>query len=523
MNRDANFPLPVPNAAPRLVAVIDVGASSLRMQIAEIRSDGSIRKIESFSQALSLGKDSFTRGKITKETIENCVHVLAIYRAKLDEYGIVDSNQIRMVATSAVKEAGNRLAFQDRIFVATGFELDPFDEAELHRVTYLGLTPYMESEPQRFEKETLVVEVGGGTTETLWLSKRDVTFAKTFRLGGLRLRQRLEIFDTPLIKSRELMEQEIRKSIEQLNDALKDSKPDCLIVMGSDVRFAAEKITQSPIGGELIEIKVKDFEKFIDKVLKRTPENLVTNYRMSLPDAQLLGPGLLTQLTIAKDLGFERIHVANINLRDGLLKEMSSGLAWSNAIQTQIIRSATQLARKYHFREEHSVHVAELACKLFDQLQVTHELPLRFRGLLHIAALLHEIGEFISSRSRHKHSLYLINNSELFGVGAHDRKIIGLIVRYHRGASPSSSHDGYSSLSRDDRVAVAKLASILRIAIALNSSHKQRVQEISCKQLSHRVEIVSADNKDFTLEELEVREAGKMFEDIFGKPVVLTS
>ena len=119
-------------AGPRLVAVIDIGASSLRMQIAEIHDDDRIVRLESFEQAVSLGKDSFIKGRIDKSTIEDCVHVLSIYRAKLDEYGISDPGQIRVIGTSGLREAANRMAFQDRIFIATGFEIEPFDEAELH-------------------------------------------------------------------------------------------------------------------------------------------------------------------------------------------------------------------------------------------------------------------------------------------------------------------------------------------------------------------------------------------------------
>ena len=137
MSRESTYPN-LNDQLPRLVAVIDIGASSLRMQLAEISQNSEIRKLESFSQAVSVGKDSFIKGYIEKSTIEDCVRVMEIYRAKLNEYGVVDPDSIRVIATSGVREASNRLAFIDRIFVATGFEIEPFDEAELHRVTYLG-------------------------------------------------------------------------------------------------------------------------------------------------------------------------------------------------------------------------------------------------------------------------------------------------------------------------------------------------------------------------------------------------
>lgn len=107
------------HAMPGPVAVIDVGTSSIRLAIAEILTDGRIRNLENLSQGVSLGKDTFTRGEIEKGTIEECVRVLRAYRQKLDEYRISSPENLRVVATSAVREAANRLAFIDRLYVAT--------------------------------------------------------------------------------------------------------------------------------------------------------------------------------------------------------------------------------------------------------------------------------------------------------------------------------------------------------------------------------------------------------------------
>ncbi|WP_210421387.1 Ppx/GppA phosphatase family protein [Mariniblastus fucicola] len=505
-----------------MVAVIDVGASSLRMQIAEIRYDGSIRKLESFSQALSLGKDSFSTGVIARDTIENCVHVLSIYRAKLDEYEITDPDNIRVIATSGVNEASNRLAFLDRIYVATGFEINSFDEAELHRITYRGIQPYIKSAPKYFKGETLAVEVGGGTTEALWLSNGNVAFARAYRLGALRMRQRLELYDAPLAKARELMERQIRDTIVLLKDSVPDTM-DSLIAMGGDIRFAASEIKQSTIGNELVDIKLKALERFVNEVLESSPEHIVMRHHMSLPDAQLLGPGLLTVATFARAWGIDKITVANVNLRDGMISEMAKGRMWNPSIGEQILRGATQLGRKYHFNEAHSIHVAKLTSMLFDQLQPLHGMSGRFRGLLQVAAILHQVGSFISNKGSHKHSMYIIENSEFFGIGSEDKRIVALVARYHRRAMPSSRHIGYSSLSRDLRVAVSKMSSILRLAIALNASNTQRIDSIKCKMLPHEIQLVTEDMSDLSLERMELRQAGRLFESIFGKPVVLTS
>ena len=138
------------------VAVIDVGATSIRMAIAEIDGTGAVRTLETLSQAVSLGKDAFTKGTIDKATIEDCVRVLKTYRTKLQEYQISDPDQIRVVATSAVSEANNRLAFLDRVYIATGFQIEPIEDAELNRVTYMGIQPYLKTEPSLASASTIV-------------------------------------------------------------------------------------------------------------------------------------------------------------------------------------------------------------------------------------------------------------------------------------------------------------------------------------------------------------------------------
>ena len=158
---------PAAAAQPRPVAVIEVGTTSIRMAIAEVEARGSIRMLEALSQGVTLGKDSFTRGEIGKQTIEDCVRVLKAYRRKLEEYGIRQVDQVRVVATSAVREALNQMAFVDRIYIATGLTVQPIDEAEVHRITYRSIQPLLAGEPRFTDGHTIICEVGGGSTELL--------------------------------------------------------------------------------------------------------------------------------------------------------------------------------------------------------------------------------------------------------------------------------------------------------------------------------------------------------------------
>jgi exopolyphosphatase/guanosine-5'-triphosphate,3'-diphosphate pyrophosphatase len=510
-----------PARSSKPVAVVDIGTTSVRMAIAEINTSGGVRKLESLSQAVRLGKDTFTAGFIRKSTIEECVRVLRRYRQVLAEYGISSPEQIRVVATSAVREARNRLAFIDRIYIATGFRVEPIDEAEVNRVTYLGVQPLLQASPSLSTVRTLIVEVGGGSTELLVVRGGDVVYANALRLGSLRLRETLEAYRTPTLKVREMMENQIERAIKQVTENVPQTGKVEILAMGGDVRFAASRLVTDWNPNQLSRISLVQLERLTDKLLSMSDDAIVRNYHLSFAEAETAGPALLTYMQLARTYGLDTVLVANINLRDGLLNEMAAKAIWTEQFSNQIIRSALDLGRRYHFDEPHARHVADLSRRLFQAIRDEHQLDHRHEIILYVAALLHEIGYYVSQQSHHKHSLYLIKNSEMFGLSRRDVLLAALVARYYRRASPQPSHEGYATLSRDERVAVAKMAAMLRVAVALDDSRSQRIADFTCNREPGRFVITVPTVKDLSLEQLAIRQNGSLFEETFGVPVLL--
>jgi exopolyphosphatase/guanosine-5'-triphosphate,3'-diphosphate pyrophosphatase len=271
----------------------------------------------------------------------------------------------------------------------------------------------------------------------------------------------------------------------------------------------------------LASISVDDLNRLTNKVVQMSDDAIVRKYHMPFPDAESLSPALLAYLHLARLLGVEKILVSSANLRDGLLREMGEGRAWTEDFRRQIFRSAVELGRKYHFDEDHGTHVALLSRLLFQAMASEHGLDPRFELILSLAATLHEIGSFISNTSMHKHSMYLITNSDLFGLGTQDMLLVGLVARYHRRAMPKPTHQGFNTLDRDRRVAVLKLAAMLRIAIALDASRSQRVHEIRCSRSGNRLVVTVPNVDDLSVEQLAMKQGTGMFEDVFGMKVLL--
>lgn len=512
-----------PDVPNRPVAVIDIGATSIRMAIAEIDESGQVHPLESLSQAVTLGKDTFTQRRIKKTSIEDCVRVLKSYRRLLLEYGITRPDQMRVVATSAVREAINRLAFLDRVYIATGMEIEPLDEAEVNRITYMGIQPQLQADPRLASSRSVVVEVGGGSTEVLVVQSGNVLFSHTYRLGSLRLLEQLEKIDAPPVKQRAIMENQILRIVAQIREHVGGDMPLDMIASGGDMRFAVGHLTEAWDPSELAYLSVEDLNAFTRRILLMSEDEIVQRYGISFQDAETVAPALLSYVLLARSFDQTKIAVSDTNLRDGLLQDMAIRDVWTANFRSQIIRSAISLGRRFDFDEKHARHVATLSRTIFSDLQAEHQLDPKMELILYLAALLHEVGLYINTRSNHKHAMYIIRNSELFGLSRKDVLLIALVARYHRRSSPQPQHEGYSMLDRSDRVAVSKLAAILRIAIALDDSRSQRINDMHCRVDKKRLIITVNGVEDVSLEQLAMRQSGTLFEETYGLPPQIRS
>ena len=505
----------------RLVAVIDIGATSIRMSVAEISAEGSFRTLDTLVQAVDLGREAFDTRRISRPTIERSASILRRYQRVLREYGIKNTSQIRVVATSAVREATNRLAFTDRIYIATGLVVDVIDEAEVNRVTFMGITPHLERDETLHKARSVVVEVGGGSTELLMMRDGNMLLSDTFRLGSLRLTQSLEPISSSANRRRQLMEYQIARVIDRISENVSEEPDTRMIAIGGDIRFAAHRILEHWEPETLAEIPTKKLEALTDDVLRHNEDMVVKKYGISYIEAATVGPALLVYLMLAKQFSVDTVLVAETNLRGGLIYEMASRGSWTEAFRKQIVRSAISLGRKFDVDEDHALQVADLASELFAQLRREHRLADRFEVLLHIAAILYQVGNFVNTRSSHKHAMYIIRNSELFGLGRSDLLLVGLVTRYHRRASPQPTHEGYATLQREDRVVVSKLAALLRVAIALDETRSGRVRQIRCVHEGKRLVIEIPGVEDVSMEQIALRQNGSLFQEVFGIPVML--
>ncbi|OGV62361.1 MAG: hypothetical protein A3K19_15930 [Lentisphaerae bacterium RIFOXYB12_FULL_65_16] len=515
---------PTVAAPPTPLAVIDVGTTSIRMEIAQVDAEGKLHQLDNLHHPVSLGKDTFTSGAIAAETTEDCVRGLSGFCKVLREYHIpLEPRQVRAVATSAVREATNRDAFLDRIFVATGLTVEAVDEAEVNRFTYLSVQPLIRGERLLRKSSTLIIEVGGGSTEMLALRDERVQFSQAYHLGSLRLREMLEEHHAPAARVRDIIDGNVRRTVEQIAALLPENEPVNVLIMGGDARFAVTHLNPGWNWERtgLVRLQVSRLAELTDEVLSYSVDELVRRYHITYPEAETLGPALLTYLRLAQRLHLRRLFVTAITMRDGVLAELASQGTWSTEFTEQILSSATVFGQKCHVDEPHAGHVAALAIHLFRALHEAHHLPARYELILRVAALLHETGRFVSTRNHHHHSMYLITNSDLFGLGSRDLMLTALVVKYHRQELPGPADPAYTRLDRESRVLVAQLAAILRIADALDRCRTQRIRGIAVTVREDAFVIDVRNAEDLTMERVALEQRSQLFTQVYGMTVIL--
>ena len=511
---------PASAAVAKAVAAVDVGANALRMVIAEVFPDGQIELLERLQRAARLGQDTFRRGRLGGQSMRAAVQILREYRQLLDLYKV---EKVRAVATSAVREAGNADTFLDRVFMATRLNVEVIDTSEESRLTVSAVRKAVGDALGISHRATLIADVGGGSTLLTLLQDGEIATSQSLRLGSIRLQEMFSTSEEPPRRSAEMLRHHISNAVATFQNSLPLTGIESFVAVGGDARFAAREIGEPTESADLAVVRREAFDQLVERCECHTAEELSKRYGLPFAEAETLNPALLVYQVLLQKTQAEQMIVSHVSMRDGLLLELAREVTGKEdeALLKGVIHSATSLAEKYHVDIHHAGNVAEVAVRLFDFLQADHGLGPRHRLLLRVAGLLHEVGGFVSSRAHHKHSEYLIANSEIFGLNRQEITLVSQIARYHRRSIPRASHPAYMALTRESRVIVNKLAALLRVADALVRGHTRKTPELRLERQGDELVVLFPGTSDLLLEERAIETKGDLFEDIYGMKIRL--
>jgi exopolyphosphatase/guanosine-5'-triphosphate,3'-diphosphate pyrophosphatase len=503
-----------------VIAVIEVGSSAIRMVVAELGPKLAIHYLENLQKPVALGKDVFTTGRLNHGTMRQAIEILTNFKSVLEGYNV---KNLHAIATSAVREAANRESFIDQVFVRTGIDVEVIEGAEENRLDLIAVEDALQGRFEFDKKNCLIIEVGTGSTEITLTTKGEVSLTRTLAIGPIRLPEQAAVDKTDSSALQRLLKRHVHAMADGLRREYNLAEIDSFIAMGSSMRFLAKQLHEQN-GDKLSVLDPKEFSEFVKSLFKLSTEEIADKYTLPYADAEALTPSLLIYANFLTETQAAQILVPTVSIRDGLLLEMSqlvSGYRRTD-LSRQVIHSARSLGKKYRYDEPHATLVAQSALKLFDLLKEDHGLGPRERLLLEVAGLLHDIGIFISPSSHHKHSFYLINAAEVFGLRKTDKDIVANVARYHRRSVPKPTHIPYMSLPRADRAVVSKLAAILRIAEALDASHQQKLKDFTLERYRDTYTLwIPEEAGDISMERQSLARKSDLFADVFGATILL--
>jgi exopolyphosphatase/guanosine-5'-triphosphate,3'-diphosphate pyrophosphatase len=501
----------------RPVAVLDLGASAIRLLVAELVPSGSPQILEEASRAVFLGKDAFTGGRLGAATIESTLRALEGFRRIMDSYGVV---RYRAVATSAVREAANRETFLDRVRLRTGIDVEVIDGSEENRLTYMAVRESLKDHEVLTSGDALLVEVGGGSADLSFLRRGEPIYSGTYSLGSIRMRQNLAAWHGSHDQRVRLFRRTVQNIVEDIRREMPLREARQFLALGGDARFAADQVAGED-RGRVRGCPRERFLSFCEETVALDEEALVEAYRLPLVEVETLVPALLVYRELLLETQADSVLVPDATLRAGLLLDMvrteeGHGL---EDFSRQVLASAAALGEKYRYDAPHARQVAALALRLFDDLRAEHGLGIRDRLILEVAALLHDIGIFVNLRGHHKHGQYILSVSEIFGLSRDDMAVIANVARYHRRAAPNKSHLPYMALDSGARVLVNKLAAILRVANALDADHLQKVRDVKVVREDEQWVLEVDGGGDLTIERLAALARADLLTEVFGRKV----
>jgi exopolyphosphatase / guanosine-5'-triphosphate,3'-diphosphate pyrophosphatase len=491
------------------------------MEAAEVKPGQPAKILASDREVTRLGESVFRTGSVSEEAIEATCVVLArmagLYR-RLEAAGV------RVVATSAIRDARNQKTFIERASFAVGAPVEIISGREEARLIHLGV----ESTWPLESRNMLIIDIGGGSAEIIASEHGHLLDSFSKPLGAVRLKENFLKSDPPTSQQLHQMQEYIQQKLEGPVTKLGSTRWDRAVATSATAAAVAAAIARVPRSERDAIDRLRLATTQVRKLYEKLSESGLSVRRkvtgIGPRRAEIIVPGMAVLLAFLDEFQLPAVYYSRAGVRDGIIADLAGrnvGGELSRLSRDQR-REVETMGRRYGVALDHARKVAEISNLLFTALEPLHELPAATGKLLEAAAFLHDVGHYVSDSSHHKHSWYLVANSDLAGFTERERVLIAAICRYHRRSLPNPEHAAYQSLSTEEKRTMMLLFPILRLADNLDRSHDQRIRGVECRIRNGQVCLELRAQGDIDLEQWAAERAAAAFEQVYQRPIRVT-
>lgn len=505
-------------------AAVDIGSNSIRLLVADcVLSNGlpRIARIAEDRQVVRLGSTVFKSGSVEAPVMDE---VCAVLRRFQDTWRKHEVLGVRAVATSATRDASNQAEFVTRAADALGASIETISGQEEARLIHLGVQTVW---PQP-KQQVLMVDVGGGSAELIASESGVYRDGYSRPLGAVRLTEVFLKKDPPTEKQVRELEEYIEEKLALPLQRLGGRRYDRVIATSASaaaVVCAANRIARTNReAADRMKATVSQVRKLYRELVTRSVAERRKVAGIGPRRAEIIVPGAAVFWKVLERFGLESMHYSMAGVRDGIIADLTlRGVGRANIrLSGEQRRAVEALARKFGVATRHAKKVAEHALNLFEALSPLHSLAPSFGKLLEAASYLRDAGHYVSDTGHHKHSHYLIRNSDLAGFTDAERSFVALLCRYHRKTMPTARHLEFQALDAEQRRALVMLTPLLRLADALDRSREQHVQGIEVEMDGEAIRMRLQSHRDVSLEQWAAEANAEIFRSVYGRNLMLT-
>jgi len=509
--------------SPETLAAIDVGTNSFHLIVVRLLGENRFSVIAKEKIVVRLGESASQIKHLGEEAMNRGVEAMNLFALVAARTGA----RVRAVATSAVREASNGDEFVERVREAAGIDIEVISGPEEARLIYLGV---MQALPV-FNRRIALFDIGGGSIEFLVGEQGRILYANSFKIGAIRMTQRFFPRERVTTQEVEACRLFIRGDIYHASQEIRRHGIRELIASSGTAQTIAAmaiaargEVAPESLNGQ--RLTRREVRSIVGRIIKaRTFDERSQIPGVDPRRADILVAGALALETIVEECDAEAIVISSYALREGIVLdtvEKMEGARGAARLSELRFETVMKIGRMYNFDEAHARKVADLALVMYDELSGLHRLGEGDREHLEAAALLHDIGYYISHASHHKHSYYLIRNSEAFGFTNEEIVMIASVARYHRKSHPKARHPEFADLRPSDQRRVRILSAILRIADGLDRTHNANVESVglSIDEGVIAIRVICRPDSNPTFELWSVERKKELMEEVFERRVV---
>jgi exopolyphosphatase/guanosine-5'-triphosphate,3'-diphosphate pyrophosphatase len=503
----------------RVGAVINISSNALFLKIGESKA-GKIKTLEALEYPLSLGKDTFSEGAVSREKIDRTCKTLKGFKKLIREY---KTSVTKVVATTAVREASNRDYLLDQITSKTMFKTRILDDSEEKGLIYAEMISQMSGYPSLEKGKALIAYIGTGSLGVAWYKKGRLYLAQNIKLGSLKLTELLGELQSKTNRFHQVVDEFLSSFRELIPKSSPFSKIDHFVVCGQEIEIIAS-LCGTQIGETIVKIPISKLDSLYDDIKMKTPAEVEQALGIGEDIAEILLPSLGIYRLLAGFTKSEFVYASGVTLQDTLLKEVlmiKEMKKRRDSFREDIVLCAKTIGKRFSFDEAHANRVMRTALIIFQKVRNQSSLDDHDALLLKVASILHDIGKYVNFTEHYRHSFELIKGSTLPGISQRDLETIAYISLYHSKITPLDSNEEYRALDTEQRVKISKLAGILRLADALDRGHTDKIDTLKIRIKDNELQITIYSSEDLLLEEWALKNKSDLFEQAFGLNVTL--